>query len=115
MGPLPSPGFEDIVILLVNCTLLSEDVQMFLQQQPPPSKLCGQYLFCFIFCVHLSCVPIQPQSIIFDGITTTNPHIIPVHQVQQKVMNAAACDEYLLAILNISVVKSVIQNPPPLF
>ena len=115
MGPLPSPGFEDIVIPLVNCTLLLEDVKMFRQQQPPPSKLCGQYLFCFIFCVHLSCVPIQPQSIIFDGIPSTNPHVIMVHQVQKKVMNAAACDEYLLAILNNSVLNYVIQNPPPLF
>jgi hypothetical protein len=56
----------------------------------------------------------QPNPVITHWCSTTNPGIIPLHQIQHEVIQATACDEYIVTFYNIPLVKSIIQNAPPL-
>jgi hypothetical protein len=56
----------------------------------------------------------QPNPVITHWCSTTNPGIIPLHQIQHEVIQATACDKYFVTFYNIPLVKSIIQNAPPL-
>jgi hypothetical protein len=44
----------------------------------------------------------------------TNSHVIPLHQVKQKVMEAATGDENILTDLDVAIFEPIIQYLPPL-
>jgi hypothetical protein len=59
-------------------------------------------------------VPIYPNAIIANQNSPTNPNVGPLHQVNQEVVQAAACHKNLLANDNVAIVKSIVQYPPSL-
>jgi hypothetical protein len=59
-------------------------------------------------------VTIQPNSVISNGIPTTNSHGIPLHQFKQKDIEAATGDENLLADPDVAIFEPIFQYSPPL-
>ena len=56
----------------------------------------------------------QPNPVITHWSTTTNHDICPLHQIQHEVIQATACHKYFVTFYNLSLVKSVVQDTPPL-
>ncbi len=56
----------------------------------------------------------QPNSVITHWRSTTNPDICQVHQIQQEVVQATACNKYFFTFHNVTLVESVVQYAPPL-
>jgi hypothetical protein len=44
----------------------------------------------------------------------TNPNITPLHLIKQEVVQAAACNEYVLTNINVQIIKAIIQHIPSL-
>jgi hypothetical protein len=58
-------------------------------------------------------VTTEPHSVISNGIPT-NSHGILLHQVKQKVVEAATGDENLLTDPDVTIFEPIIQYLPPL-
>jgi hypothetical protein len=56
----------------------------------------------------------QPNPVITHWSSTTNPGICPIHQIQHEVIQATARHKYFVTFDNIALVKSVVQDTPPL-
>ena len=59
-------------------------------------------------------MPIQPQSIVFDWISSTHFHVVPHHLVEQEVMKDTSSNKYLLAFLHLLLLEPMIQHLPSL-
>ncbi len=55
-------------------------------------------------------MPVQPNIVFSKRSTTASTNIVALHQVEQKIMEAAASNEYLLAHSNVPEHNPVIQN-----
>ncbi len=58
---------------------------------------------------------LQPHAIIgVDRLAFVTLLYVPLHDVAQEIMNTATSNKYLLALPDITVVQSVMQNAPSL-
>ena len=54
------------------------------------------------------------MTVITHWRSTTNPDICPLHQIQHEVIQATACNKYVVTFDNLVLVKSIVQYMPPL-
>ena len=87
-------------------------MKMLYQQISSLDELCGQHTISLL-CLN-RILTRQPKAIITHRSSTTYPNVRLLHQIQEEVIQATARHEYFLANLNITLVKSIVEYPPPL-
>ena len=87
-------------------------MKMLYQQISSLDELRGQHTISLL-CIN-RVLTRQPKAIITHWSSTTYPNVRLLHQIQEEVIQATARHEYFLANRNITLVKSIVEYPPPL-